>query len=105
MIERTALVGVMAITMLAACAKSTPPEAPADAAASPPARTAQNVDRAKMTASLLDLVDTAPQCQSFRDQLEKAGRTPADVPVDINMMGQIVAAAHAAGCSKKSVQQ
>ena len=90
----------MAITMLAACSKSTPPEAPADAA-SPPAKTAPNVDRAKMAASLLDLLDTAPQCQSFRDQLEKAGRTPADVPLDIDMMGQIVADAHAAGCSRK----
>jgi len=105
MMKRTALVGVMAMTVLAACSKSTPPEAPADAAATPPAKAAPSIDRAKMAAGLLDLLDTAPQCQSFRDRLDEAGKTPADVPLDVDTMNQIVAAAHAAGCSKKSMQQ
>jgi hypothetical protein len=105
MMKRTALAGVMAMTVLAACSKSTPPEAPADAAATPPAKAAPTIDRAKMAAGLIDLLDTAPQCQSFRDRLEEAGRTPADVPLDVEMMNQVVADAHAAGCSKKSAQQ
>lgn len=105
MMSKAPLAGVMALAILAACSKSTPPEAPADAAATPPAKAALNIDRAKMAAGLIDLLDTAPQCQSFRDQLEEAGKTPADVPLDVEAMNQVVAAAHAAGCSKKSAQQ
>ena len=105
MMSKARLAGVMALAILAACSNSTPPEAPADAAATPPAKAAPNIDRAKMAAGLIDLLDTAPQRQSFRDQLEQAGKTPADAPVDVETMNQVVAAAHAAGCSKKSAQQ
>lgn len=95
----------MALVILAACSKTAPPQEAADAAAPPPAKAAPSIDRAKMAAGLLELLDTAPQCQSFRDQLDEAGKTPADVPLDVDTMNQIVAAAHAAGCSKKSMQQ
>ena len=35
--------------------------------------------------SLLDLLDTAPQCQSFRDRLDETGKAPADVPLDVEV--------------------
>jgi hypothetical protein len=53
---------------------------------------------------MMELLDTAPNCQSFRDQLEAAGKTPADEPLQTEM-AQIVAQAHQAGCTKKRAQQ
>ncbi len=53
---------------------------------------------------MMELLDTAPNCQSFRDQLEAAGKTPADQPLQIEM-AQIVAQANQAGCTKKRAQQ
>jgi hypothetical protein len=118
MMKRTGLLSVIAVAILAACAKSPPPASVEDAAkakaavaaadneeappapapeaqAAPPA-----MDRSEKAAGLLTLIDTAPQCQSFRAQLEEAAKVPADSPQAVDM-NQIVASAHAAGCGKK----
>ena len=105
--KRTGLMCVMAVAVLAACSKAPQqPVAPAaETAATPPAATTEPaappaMDRAKKAEGLLTLIDTAPQCQTYRTQLEEAAKAPADsfTPIDMN---QIVADAHAAGCSKK----
>ena len=107
MMKRTGLMCVIAVAVLAACSKA-PQQAAApaaDAATTPPAATTEPapppaLDRAKKAEGLLTLIDTAPQCQTFRTQIEEAAKAPADsvTPVDMN---QIVADAHAAGCGKK----
>jgi len=110
MTQRIALLGVMALAMLAACSKQAPPEQPAATnAAPPPAAVPAPVDepvpleRAQKATGLLTLIDTRPECEKFRTQLEDAGKVLTDKPMqsDIDKMNQIVADAHAAGCSRK----
>jgi predicted small lipoprotein YifL len=105
----TALLGVILLATLAGCSKKSPTdEAAADKAAQPSAETKAMPPRkshAEKAAGLLTLIDTAPQCQEFRDRLEAAGRTPDDQPLPVDSMSMIVAEAHKAGCSKKPGQQ
>ena len=102
MMKRTAFVCVTALAMLAACSKPTPPQESADgkaavASATGPA-TAPAIDRARMAEGMLSLIDTGPQCQAFRAELEQAGKSVAG-PADANDLSQIVVKAHQAGCS------
>jgi hypothetical protein len=105
---RTASLGVLLLACVAACSPKSPPAesgaAPATPPAAPPAQVTPTVDRGAKAAGMMELLDTAPNCQSFRDQLEAAGKTPADQPLQTEM-SQIVAQAHRAGCTKKRVQQ
>jgi PBP1b-binding outer membrane lipoprotein LpoB len=107
MMNRTTLAGLLAFALLlAACSKQAPAPAPAADEAAAPAVAAQpephapNYDRAAMATGMLSLIDTAPQCQTFRDQLEAAGKTPADQPLAVEPSA-IVAQANDAGCAKK----
>jgi len=108
MTKRISLLGVMALAMLAACSKQAPPEQPAATDAVPPPVVAAPdepipIERAQKVAGLLTLIDTRPECEKFRTQLEDAGKvlTVAPMQSDINKMNQIVADAHAAGCTRK----
>jgi len=105
---RTASLGVLLLACVTACSPEAPPAETAATPAAPPAaapaQVAPTVDRATKAAGMMDLLDTAPNCQSFRDQLEAAGKTPMDQALQTEM-AQIVAQAHQAGCTKKRVQQ
>lgn len=104
----TALVGVILLATLAGCSKKestdeaaadkAPPPAAADAL--PPRKT-----HAEKAAGLMVLIDTSPQCQQFRDQLEAAGKVPDDQELSNDSMSMIVAEAYKAGCSRKPNQQ
>jgi predicted Zn-dependent protease len=123
MMKRTGLLGVIVLALLAACSKTSPPDktsvAEAAKAAStaaavtdseqeaPPPPTAPQadtappapaIDPAQKAAGLLALIDTAPQCQTFRTQLETAGKSPTSTGAELNA---IVAKAGEAGCTKK----
>jgi PBP1b-binding outer membrane lipoprotein LpoB len=102
MTKRLALVGVMTLAMLAACSKQAPP--PADDEAEPAARAEKPapppVDREKMAQDMLGLIDTAPQCQQYRTQLEEVSKRPPDQVTTDDMSG-VVAQAYKAGCGKK----
>ncbi len=122
MMKRTGLLGVIVLAMLASCSKTPSPdkasvaeaakaastkaavtdneqEAPPPAApqteAAPPAPA---IDPAQKSAGLLTLIDTAPQCQTFRTQLETAGKSSTSTGAELNA---IVAKAGEAGCTKK----
>jgi hypothetical protein len=109
--KSAALIGVMVLAILAACSQKAPPEkqsaAPvvtADDEESAPAAPVQpappeKVDRARMAAGMMTLLDTSPRCQSFRDQMEAAGKLPSDVSP--NDMAAIVGKASEAGCTMK----
>jgi hypothetical protein len=107
MMKRTTLVGLAVLGLLAAgCSKPSPAPAPAAddesaaTAAAQPEPAAPTYDRAKMATGMLVLIDTAPQCQTYRDLLEAAARTPADQPLALEPSA-IVAQANEAGCAKK----
>ena len=103
MTKRLALVGVMTLAMLAACSKQAPPP-PADDEAESPARVETppppKMSREDMTKSLLELIDTGPQCQQFRTQLEEGSKAPPE-QVSTDDLNKMVAQAYAAGCGKK----
>ncbi len=109
MTNRMTLAGLLAVgLLLAACSKQAPTPVPADdeeegattAVAPQPEPHAPNYDRAAMATGMLMLIDTAPQCQTYRDQLEAASKTPADQPLAVEPSA-IVAQANDAGCAKK----
>jgi len=81
-------------------------EASSAAPAPAPAREATKPeDPAKLAASLLQLIDTAPQCEPFRARLEDAGRATPDAAPSMDAMNKIVSEAYDAGCGRKSGQQ
>jgi hypothetical protein len=105
----TALVGITVLAVLAGCAKKESPQAqeedggatatatqPEPAAAKPVAK-----DRSKAATAMLALMDTSPQCQQYRDQLETMGKTPGV----IDELSGIYVQAHTAGCIKKKQNQ
>ena len=107
MTKRNAWLTVLAAMVLAGCSKQPPPPAAdtgaddeAPVAATEPAPAAPTYDRAKMATGMLALIDPAPQCQTFRDQLQAAATAPADQPGAVEPSA-IVAQANAAGCAKK----
>ena len=104
MTKRLALAGVMTLAMLAACSKQAPPP-PADDEAEPAVRVETpppppKMSREDMTKSLLELIDTAPQCQQFRTQLEEGSKAPPE-QVSTDDLNKMVAQAYADGCGKK----
>ncbi len=98
------------LALLAACSKQAPPTAAADddgkesapAAAVPPqpAPTYDSAKVAEMATGMLVMIDDAPQCQAFRDQLQALANAPAGAPPSV-APSAIVAQANAAGCAKK----
>ena len=110
MTNRTAWLGLVLLALLAACSKQAPPTAAADddgkesapAAAVPPqpAPTYDSAKVAEMATGMLVMIDDAPQCQAFRDQLQALANAPADAPPSV-APSAIVAQANAAGCAKK----
>lgn len=107
MTNRNAWLSVLAVAILAGCSKQPPPPAAdtgvedeAPGATAEPEPAAPVYDRAKMASGMLALIDPAPQCQAFRDQLQALAAAPADQPPAAEPSA-IVAQAHAAGCAKK----
>jgi nitrous oxide reductase accessory protein NosL len=105
MTNRTTLVGLVALGLLvAACSKQETAPAPATDEQAAPAAAAEpaapTYDRAAMATGMLVLIDSAPQCQTFRDQLEAMAKMPADQPPALEPSA-IVAKANEAGCAKK----
>lgn len=100
-----ALVGLLALALLAACSKPAPTEAQSKAtpgaAAEPAAKPATG--RAEYLTKVLSTIDTTPQCQPFRDQLEQAGRVQAEElsSDEMNEVNDIVGQAYAAGCLRR----
>jgi len=94
--------------LAAACSKqaSVPAPAAADqetapaAAEQPKPAAAPAYDSAKMASGMLVLIDEAPQCQTFRDQLQAIANAPAGAPPSV-APSAIVAQANEAGCAKK----
>lgn len=106
--SKTALFfSIFALSLLAACSKPAPQPAAAvddDEEAAPravvekPVRQETPEERARQAEGLLTLLDTSPDCQPFRDELQEAGRTGT---VPINDMVQVIGRAGKAGCNKK----
>jgi PBP1b-binding outer membrane lipoprotein LpoB len=109
MIKKTALTGLIALALLAAaCSKQAPPTAAQDdeegvttSAPAPAPQPEPSTDHAGQAAGMMSLLSSAPECQSYRDELQAiadapAGTKPAREP------SLVVAAAHDAGCSKKA---
>lgn len=100
-----ALVGLLALALLAACSKpaSTGAQNKATpvAAAEPAAKPATG--RAEYLTKVLSTIDTTPQCQPFRDQLEQAGPALSEElkPDEMNQINDIVGQAYAAGCLRR----
>ena len=110
MTKRNSVAGVLALVMLAACSKPAPAPSVEDTnkdvapAAAPQPETPQpSMGPADYPTKLLSMIDTAPQCQPFRAELEEAARVQSSdpLPVDMNKVNEIVARAHAAGCGRK----
>ena len=108
MMNRTALLGMVVLALLAACSQQAPPPAPvadqestpAAVAPPPPAPTYDSAKVAEMAAGMLVMIDDAPQCQAFRDQLQAIANAPAGTPPSV-APSAIVAQANEAGCAKK----
>jgi hypothetical protein len=110
MTNRTTLLGLVMLGLLvAACSKQAPAPAPvaadeetAPAAAQPEpaAPTYDSAKMAKMATGMLVMIDEAPQCQTFRDQLQAIADAPAGTPPSV-APSAIVAQANDAGCAKK----
>jgi PBP1b-binding outer membrane lipoprotein LpoB len=107
MTKKTALTGLIALAFLAAaCSKQAPPTASQDdeeevTTSAPAPQPEPSTDYAGQAAGMMSLLSSAPECQSYRDELQAmadapAGTQPAREP------SLIVAAAHDAGCSKKA---
>jgi hypothetical protein len=95
--------------MLAACSKQAPPpgpaaedkeSAPVAAVQPPPAPTYDRGKLATMATGMLVLIDEAPQCQRFRDQLQAIADAPEGAPPSVSP-SSIVVQANEAGCAKK----
>ena len=109
MTNRTALLGMVVLALLAACSKQAPPpatavtgegSAPVAVAPPPPAPTYDSAKVAEMAKGMLVMIDEAAQCQPFRDQLQAIADAPAGAPPAV-APSAIVAQANEAGCAKK----
>jgi PBP1b-binding outer membrane lipoprotein LpoB len=96
-----ALAGLLSVVMLAACSKPAPTDE--DKKASPaavvePAK--PQMGRAEYLTDLLGTIDTTPQCQPFRDQLEQVRDASSDAlsSDEMNQANGIAGKAYAAGC-------
>jgi hypothetical protein len=103
------LSGIAALALVTGCSK---PAAPPPAAATSddsldrpapqvpvtlPAKPQKS--QAEQAATLLQFIDTRPECQPFRAPLEQASAAPAGATVELNM-GEIMDQAYKAGCQK-----
>jgi hypothetical protein len=103
-----ALLAITVMAIMAGCAKKEAPPAnpqadededvaaavqPAPVAAKPP----PIVDRSMAAADMAALIDPAPQCQQYRDELAAKGQTPGLM----DEMNDILVQAYKAGCGKK----
>jgi len=110
MIRRIGLPGVLALAMLVACSKQAPQQPPAEEPAAtpqveqaPPPDKAVDYDRAKYVSGVMALIETTPQCEQFRTELDAAGKA-TDGPLmqsDLDRMNKIVGRAMQAGCYHK----
>ena len=96
-----ALAGLLSLAMLAACSKPAPTEAEkqaSPAAAAEPAK--PKMGRAEYVTGVLGTIDTTPQCQPFRDQLEQVRDASSDAlsSDEMNQANEIAGKAYAAGC-------
>jgi hypothetical protein len=102
------LSALAALVLLTGCSKpATPEPAPTrteDGDVRKPQETAElpakpQKSPAEQAATLLQFIDSRPECQSFRAPLEQAIAAPAGQAVDLNM-GEIMDQAYKAGCQK-----
>jgi hypothetical protein len=106
------LSGIAALALLTGCSKpAAPPPAAATSADSedsldrpaPQARLTlpakPQKTQAEQAATLLQFIDTRPECQPFRAPLEQASAAPAGATVELNA-GEIMDQAFKAGCQK-----
>jgi len=109
MTNRTTLAGLVVLgLLLAACSKQAPAPVAADeetapaavAQPEPAAPTYDSATMARMATGMLVMIDDAPQCQAFRDQLQAIANAPAGAPPSV-APSAIVAQANEAGCAKK----
>ena len=109
MTNRTTLAGLVVLgLLLAACSKQAPAPVAADEATAPAAvaqpepaaPTYDSATMARMATGMLVMIDDAPQCQAFRDQLQAIANAPAGAPPSV-APSAIVAQANEAGCAKK----
>jgi hypothetical protein len=101
--------GIAVLVLLGGCSK---PAAPGTAAStedeslsrSEPQAAAElpappQKSQAEQAATLLQFIETRPECQQFRAPLEQASAAPAGQSVELNM-GEIMDQAYKAGCQK-----
>jgi len=95
-----ALAGLLSLVMLAACSKPAPTDA--EKQAEPPAAQPK-MGRAEYVTGILGTIDTATQCQPFRDQLEQVRNAPSGElsSAEMNQANEIAGKAYAAGCLRK----
>ena len=95
-----ALAGLLSLVMLAACSKPAPDDAGKQA--EPPAAKPK-MGRAEYVTGLLGTIDTTPQCQPFRDQLEQLRDASSDAlsSDEMNQANEIAGKSYAAGCLVK----
>lgn len=105
-----ALVAITVMAVMAGCAKKDAAQSPAGEDDDVPAavqtapaatKTPQVVDRTTAAAEMSALIDPAPQCQSYRDELAAKGQTPGLM----DEMNAILVQAYKAGCGKKKHPQ
>ena len=110
MTKRLAMAGAVALAMLAACSKPAPAptveddeEAAAVAVAPTPEPPKPSMGPADYPTKLLPLIDTSPECQPFRTELEEAAKVQSTdpLPIDMNEVNKIVGRAGEAGCVRK----
>jgi hypothetical protein len=102
------LSGIAALALLSGCSKPAAPEPAAtrteDGDIRTPKETIQAPPKpqkspAEQAATLLNFIDTRPECQQFRAPLEQASAAPAGQAVELNM-GEIMDQAYKAGCQR-----
>jgi hypothetical protein len=100
-----ALAGLVSLVMLAACSKPAATDDEEMQAGSPVVKPDDKpkMARADYLTSLLGTVDTTPQCQPFRDQLEQVRDASSDAlsPAEMNQANEIAGKSYAAGCLVK----
>jgi hypothetical protein len=108
-IRKFALPALLALALVAACSGKQEPAAGAatdveeEESAGTPAPPAPEPSRdyARMAQGMMSLLADAPECQSYRDELQAIVDAPAGA-APVREPSHVVAAAHDAGCSKKS---
>jgi hypothetical protein len=103
------LSGIAVLALLAGCSKPAAPEPAAATSEDSVERAAPQAPvelpakpqktPAEQAATLLNFIDTRPECQQFRAPLEQASAAPAGTTVELNM-GEIMDQAYKAGCQR-----